>query len=306
MKKLVAGVLLLLSVVPVHSGADAVDLATGIRQVADKDYRAALVTLDGVVRHLGGDTAHQKDRALAHLYRGAAYLGLEQKDKAEAEMREAARLDPTLAPDPQSLSPAAVALFDSARHSAAKSSKSSKTVPIVIAGGAAIAGGVALAASGGKDAESPATQPVVVAPPTTVPVTVPPSTTAPRSGTEASAFGVYLLGAGTSTHREVHVGSGTLVARFEGYGSEVQVIVNDPTGTNVAVDTNFTDVCSISDTLKVEARVPVTPGTYSVVVKVGQDIKAACCRLKKCSCASQKSPSCFFANGQLSVFYPAP
>ncbi len=281
---------------------DAGDLAAGIRQVESGDYRTALITLDAVVRRLSGDPARKRDLATAHLYAGAAALGTGQSDRASSEMREAARLEPGLTPDAKSLSSEAVALYEKERGHAGKSSK---TVPIVVAAGAVAAGGVALAASGGSSA-SPTTQPFGVTPPTSpVPPPPTPPPTTPR-GPLASAFDIHLQGAGTAERHEVTVGSGTLTARFEGTGSEVQVIVNDALGTNVAVDTTYESACKANDKLNAEVHVPVVAGTYSVFVKVGQDVKAACCRLPNCGCAKVGSPSCFFANGQVSIFYPAP
>jgi hypothetical protein len=298
----ILGALLAVSLLPLPQTANdaAADLTAGLRQFEEGNLQAAVVTFDGVIRSFGNDPMHRTDLAMAHLYMGAACLGLHQNERAEAEMRKAAQLDPGLVPDPQRLPAAAVALFQRVKGGT-KSSK--KTVPLIVAGGAAVAGGIAVAASGGKSATSEPTVPVVTIPPTApAPPPTPPPTTVP-SGPQASAFGIYLVGAGTSERHEVQVGAGTLVARYEGFGSEVQVIVNDPTGTNVAVDTNFKDQCN-SDKLMAEARAQVTAGTYAVIVKVGRNKPSICCREPNCVC--KNIPDCFFANGQISIFYPGP
>ena len=154
-------------------GADTVDteLANGVRQAQEGDFENAVVTLDGVVRRLTGQTARAKDLARAYTYLSIAYLGLSQEQTAKAKFLEAWKTDRDMSLSPREFPPRILEFFQKAREEAGLPSPpptraspaprptavvspepkkgGSKTVPIVI-GAVVLAGvGVAVAAGGG-------------------------------------------------------------------------------------------------------------------------------------------------------------
>jgi hypothetical protein len=137
-------------------------LAKGIALVEEGDYGAAIIALDGVVSRLTR-LKEQKERvARAHLYLGIAYVGEGQESLAAESFREALRHDPSLTLTPEQFSPkvrerfqrvknemAAGRTAQEASRTGAPGAKKGGSKAIFIAGGAAVAGGIALAAGGG-------------------------------------------------------------------------------------------------------------------------------------------------------------
>ena len=148
---------------------DAPDLQTGIDQLNEGDFPAALLTLDAVIQRLAPEAeTRAKELAKAHLYKGVAYVGLMQEEPAKASFREALRYDPALRLLPGQFPDRVVRVFDAARTGKTKSvmqrpSGAPKKTGIgaaavaAIVGGVALAGGAAAAAvSGSEPTPSPA------------------------------------------------------------------------------------------------------------------------------------------------------
>ena len=196
--------------------ADA-DLSTGIRQVREGDFDAALITLDGVAKRLAAEKGREKDLARAYTYLAIAYVGLAQQEKAKAEFKEAWRADKSMTLSPKEFPPSIVEFFEQARKegeaearaqaaaraaanpappkgaappaggqpAVAKKHGSNKALLFIGLGGAAAAG-VALAAGGGGGSSGPTPQaspnPVPTPTPSSASVTFV-SSTPPPGGT---------------------------------------------------------------------------------------------------------------------------
>ncbi len=91
------------------------DVARGLQLYEQGDLQGALEALDPALRRLSSDPARAADLALAHLYMGLAYAGLEQDKAARASFREALRLDRSLALDERRFPARSVRLFEEAR-----------------------------------------------------------------------------------------------------------------------------------------------------------------------------------------------
>lgn len=165
----VAGAVLLAVSLGVHAGAQEQEapleaaLAKGIALVEEGDYGAAIIALDGVVGRLTR-LKEQKERvARAHLYLGIAYVGEGQESLAAASFREALRHDPGLTLNAEQFSPKVRERFQSVKNELLAARSSTQALPgtadarakkggskaLLIAGGVAVAGGLALAAAGG-------------------------------------------------------------------------------------------------------------------------------------------------------------
>jgi hypothetical protein len=160
-----------------------VDLATGIRQVREGDFDAALITLDGVVRRLSGQQGQAKELARAYTYLAIAYVGLAQQETAKAKLLEAWKADKHMTLSPKEFPPSIIEFFEQAKKEGEETAKAEakpiSPVPspapspvgttekterksaggggktaLIVVGVLAAAGGIALAAKGG--ASSPA------------------------------------------------------------------------------------------------------------------------------------------------------
>jgi hypothetical protein len=142
------------------------ELALGMRQVEDGDLDTAVLTLDTAVRDLRGAPGRKLDLALAHLYLGISYLGLDQVERARTNLREAYLNNREMTLDPKKFSLRVVAAYEDAKAGAASGVASrtpekggGKNKSILLVGGlAAAAGGVAL--SGGGSSSSGSAAPV--------------------------------------------------------------------------------------------------------------------------------------------------
>lgn len=114
------------------------DLGTGIQQVKEGHFDAALLTLDGVVRRLEGQPGRKTETAQAYLYLGVAYVGLLQEVPARDKFKQALKYDPNLKPDPAEFPPRVIRVFEAAKKGSSKS--------VLIAGGGIGAAGIAAVA----------------------------------------------------------------------------------------------------------------------------------------------------------------
>ncbi len=158
--------------------ADA-DLTTGIRQVREGEFEAALVTLDGVVKRLSAQKGRGQDLARAYTYLAIAYVGMAEQEKARAKFLEAWRADRTFALSPSEFPPSIIEAFERARREGERDAatqalpvlpavpppqpsvpqasppppeakrRGKSKLPLVLLGGAVVAGGAAAAAGGG-------------------------------------------------------------------------------------------------------------------------------------------------------------
>jgi hypothetical protein len=166
MRKVLAGWLVLgLMGTPVASQAPTEDsLAKGVRQVEQRDYSGAALTLDNAIRQLGRDPARAKDIARAYLYLGLAHAGLGQDQAARNDFCRAKRQDPSLRIEMANPPASAAKLFAepcatgtaAAAAPPAKKGKS-KTLPILLGVGAAAGVAIAVAAGGGGDGPTTST-----------------------------------------------------------------------------------------------------------------------------------------------------
>jgi hypothetical protein len=88
-----------------QSGTPDADMATGIRQVREGDFDAALITLDGVVKRLSGQQAQAKELARAYTYLAIAYVGLAQQESARAKFLAAWKADRNMTLSPKEFPP---------------------------------------------------------------------------------------------------------------------------------------------------------------------------------------------------------
>ncbi len=187
--------------------ADA-DLTTGIRQVREGEFEAALATLDGVVKRLAAQKGRAQDLARAYTYLAIAYVGMAEQEKARVKFLEAWRADRTFTLSPTEFPPSIIEAFERARKDGEREAgaqvlpvvpppeptaprvaspppevkrRGKSKLPLVLLGGAVVAGGAALAAGGGgKDGAGP------TPPPPALTATFSPAGTAIVSVTEVS------------------------------------------------------------------------------------------------------------------------
>ena len=152
---------------------EAGDLEKGIRQVESGEFEDAVITLDAAALRLALEGRQPKALARAYAYLAIAYLQMGQERAAKAKFLDALRADKDLRLDPGQQTPKVIQFFlDVEREAqrgaattpaAAAHGKSSKTVPILIGAGAAVAGVGVLVAAGGKDSVSTPTTTLPVA-----------------------------------------------------------------------------------------------------------------------------------------------
>jgi hypothetical protein len=191
------------------------DFATGMAQVREGDFDAALITLDGVVQRLSGQNGREKELARAYTYLAIAYVGLAQRETAKAKFLEAWKADHSLTLSPREFPPSIIDLFEQARkdaeqeartqpkanapspaptappkvaaapppaaHAPEAGKKGGSKVPLVVLGVAGAGAAVALAAGGGGGGAS-SSGPVTSTPPTPTPTTLPSRTTTAING----------------------------------------------------------------------------------------------------------------------------
>lgn len=98
-----------------QSGTPDADMATGIRQVREGDFDAALITLDGVVKRLSGQQAQAKELARAYTYLAIAYVGLAQQESARAKFLAAWKADRNMTLSPKEFPPNIIQFFEEAK-----------------------------------------------------------------------------------------------------------------------------------------------------------------------------------------------
>ena len=226
-RSVVLGLAAWLAVSPSLAGAQSPepDLATGVRQVEEGDYSAAVITLDRAARALAARKDRTHELARAYLYLGIAYVGLGSETSARARFRDALSQSGDLRLDPEQFPPKVIELFEKAREenrapaaapgppvgastaapvpaSAPATRKGKSKTPLILIGlGGAAAAGVAVAAGGGGGGGSTAS-------------TSPPAATAPP-GTKTETFNGSVSGgcnSDTVTYRIVPNAPGTLEA----------------------------------------------------------------------------------------------
>ncbi len=160
------------------------DMATGIRQVREGDFDAALITLDAVVKRLSGQQGQAKELARAYTYLAIAYVGLAQQETARAKFLAAWKADKSLTLSPKEFPPNIIQFFEEAKKEAEDKARA-ETKPttatpspapspvtttgmaeksgrggggktaLIVVGALAAAGGIALAAKGGSSSSTP-------------------------------------------------------------------------------------------------------------------------------------------------------
>jgi len=135
----------------------ATELEKGISQVREGEFEAAVITLDGVVARLAGQPGRATELARAHIYLAAAYIGLDQEQKARDQFVEAWEADNDLKLSSSEFPPSFIASYERAREARKEKTRQGKgsKLPLLLGGGAAIAGGVAVAATRGGDHDGP-------------------------------------------------------------------------------------------------------------------------------------------------------
>lgn len=98
----------------VPSAAD--NLAAGVSQVKAGDFFRAVLTLNEAVAQLAAQPGAATTLARVHAYRAAAYVGLDQPERARAAVLLALGADPKVVIGPGEFNPAVVALFSDARR----------------------------------------------------------------------------------------------------------------------------------------------------------------------------------------------
>jgi hypothetical protein len=112
---LVVGLGLPPQLVRAQSGTVDADMATGIRQVREGDFDAALITLDGVVKRLSGQQGQAKELARAYTYLAIAYVGLAQQESARAKFLAAWKADKSMTLSPKEFPPNIIQFFEEAK-----------------------------------------------------------------------------------------------------------------------------------------------------------------------------------------------
>lgn len=165
------------------------DLEIGIRQVKEGDYDAAILILDSVVERLREDPERARELADAYLYLGVAHVATGHEIQAKAQFRDAIRSmipggggGPSRSSAVKALSieaygfpDEAVRVFEEAKVDwlQAPAKEESRTLPILLAVGAAA--GVGIAVGAGASSTSPSEGPT-----TTAPCPLPPPTSNPN------------------------------------------------------------------------------------------------------------------------------
>jgi hypothetical protein len=122
MKKVLCAAVLLLCAATPHawSGTLADDLALGVKQVEEGDFRSAIATLDGVTKRIGADRSKAKELSRAYVYMAIAYVGMSQEAAARDKFLEAWRNDTALKLSRKEFSPRVIETFEQAVREARK------------------------------------------------------------------------------------------------------------------------------------------------------------------------------------------
>ena len=142
---------------PQDPGSAESGIATGVRQVEEGDFEAAVATLEAAIPRLRGDPARVRLLVQADIQLAVAHTALDHTAQAVQAFSEALTLDPSLRLDPQRFSPKVLRALETAREQAARRTagpvvrKSSSGRKAAIIGGVAVAAGAAtvLALRGG-------------------------------------------------------------------------------------------------------------------------------------------------------------
>jgi hypothetical protein len=103
------------------------DLSTGIRQVREGDFDAALLTLDSVVKRLSAQPGPTKDLARAYTYLAIAYVGLAQQETAKSKFLEAWKADRTMTLSPKEFPPNIIQFFEDTKKESQERAKTERT-----------------------------------------------------------------------------------------------------------------------------------------------------------------------------------
>jgi hypothetical protein len=112
-----------------QSGTVDADMATGVRQVREGDFDAALITLDGVVKRLSGQPGQAKELARAYTYLAIAYVGLAQQETARAKFLAAWKVDRSMTLSPKEFPPNIIQFFEEAKKEGEEKAKA-ETKPV--------------------------------------------------------------------------------------------------------------------------------------------------------------------------------
>jgi ankyrin repeat protein len=110
----VSSILLVQPAAAEQSKAPALD--SGITEVEEGDFEAAIKTLERVIQSLPDDAVNARDRARAYLYMAIAYLGLSEEANARTRFLDALKQDRDLNLNPRQFSPRVLALFEQAKR----------------------------------------------------------------------------------------------------------------------------------------------------------------------------------------------
>jgi hypothetical protein len=141
---------------PLLGSPAAAPLQPGVQQVKEGDFETALLTLDQAIREISAQPpspARDRELAQAHLYRGVAYLQLDQAILARSSFVAALAREKTLTLSPDEFPPKVLRAFESARTAYSESGKLAssakkkghRTALIITGVGVAVGGAAALA-----------------------------------------------------------------------------------------------------------------------------------------------------------------
>lgn len=105
------------------------ELNSGLRQVDEGDFRAAIRTLGAVVQRFRDGGGPSGDLSRAYLYLGIAHLGLGEEPKARAAFIGAQETDRALRLSPSEFAPRVIEAFEQARREAAASQGAPRVAP---------------------------------------------------------------------------------------------------------------------------------------------------------------------------------
>ncbi len=131
------------------------DVATGVRQVQEGDFEAAVATLEAAIPRLRGDPQRVRLLVQADIQLGVAHVALDHTAEAVRAFAEALTLDPRLRLTAERFSPKVLRAFETARAQTQGAretgrGRSSRKRALIMGGAAAVvAAGAAVAATRG-------------------------------------------------------------------------------------------------------------------------------------------------------------
>jgi hypothetical protein len=293
------------------------DLETGVLQYHSGHFAEAVITLDTALHRLAVRSDDKARLIRAHIYLAASQLNLKQAEKAKTTISAALVIDPTLAVTIDEFPPPFVQFVDQVRadfhplatppapaapqpQSMAPTRGRSGHVPLVVAAGAALAGGIALVA-GGHGAQATTTTPTTLATTAPAPTPTPPPTPSPTPAPappNTTAFDVSLTREGASARRSFQCSSGRLTVNFTGAGGPVRVAIVRQ-GETIREDTS-TPVADCYGAQQVAFRLDVAGGEYELAVTLTGPVPGPGL------CLNCPKGNCTFVNGQAAATYSAP